>query len=162
MSLTRRSFAGLLALGSSALARTSGYVEHRIFRRPWTWDSALIQKPGYEWRSLSIFVDHTAPLRVIVRRPGLESLVEAMIQPSYSGMGPYRVQSIVGLKADGGITVRLESSQEFKLHRIISRFSIESGRIRTWVDEHHQTLGNDSEMGRTFIVDEMVITKGGV
>lgn len=155
MPLTRRTFAGLFAMGSRALASTGEFFEHKVLRRPYVWQSRLITKPGYQWRSLTLHIQHKQPVRVIVRNPDIpESLVEVTVPPTPS-LGPYGVQSVRGFDAGLGLTVRIESKTPFQFERGDAAFMIHAARIKEWTNIHGHSLGAESDMGPTFVTEEL-------
>lgn len=120
--LTRRMFAGLLAGGTAAFAKTQDLVQHKVLRRPYK--STTTVKAHPHWLYDVVYLDVTecrAPLRVTALQEGNpEPLYQVTLVPR-----PQERVMLLGMhqcRAEAPVTITVESRKPFRISEMDARF----------------------------------------
>jgi hypothetical protein len=112
--ITRRLFGSLLAGVTAARAVTVDFVQHRILRRPHSWEHVIDAQPYWLYDCLFVTAFSKAPLRITARAEGDdESMLEITAVPRPSDT--FMLRGVHRARAEKPVTIRVESKKPFSV-----------------------------------------------
>lgn len=142
--MTRRFFGGLLAAVGAvkrAHADVSGFVMHRVLRRPYGWTSPPLYKEGRVFRAVELCVqaEKRCQGRLWMGSAKGEPIMELAV-PLYGDPNTLRAtDSVNNLRAEQPVYIRLESPVKFRVLSLRAKMDYSGEEVRRIQDQRGES-----------------------